>query len=124
MKKRSSDKWLMKIKDRNYIESLKREDLVYLSGDAEEDMEEYDSSKVYIIGGLVDHNQLKNVTLEKSKEMKIKSLRFPIRKYMKVVGSQILSVNQSFEILLRLHNGEGWKEALGSCIPKRKAVPK
>ena len=87
MKERNSEKWLVELRDKDYLESVEAEKLVYLSGDAEEEMESFDKEKIYIIGGLVDHNSLKNITLNKSRERKIKSLKFPIKKYMKVVGS-------------------------------------
>ena len=37
--------------------------IVYLTGDAEEELEEFDPEEVYIIGGIVDHNRLKNITI-------------------------------------------------------------
>lgn len=50
----------------------KAEDIVYLTGDAEETMEEFDPSKLYVIGGIVDHNAFKNFTLAYAKSKGIK----------------------------------------------------
>ena len=36
--------------------------------------------KIYIIGGMVDHNRLKNVSLNKANDLDIQKLRFPINK--------------------------------------------
>lgn len=121
IEERDGKKWLLKYTKDNFLDSIDREKVIYLSGDAEEEMEEFDESKIYIIGGLVDHNNFKNITLEKSYKEKIKSLKFPLRKYVKLKGSPILTVNQCFEILLRLHNKEGWEETLLKTIPGRKA---
>ena len=49
-----------------------KEDLIYLTGDCEEDMGSYDPTKTYVIGGIVDHNKLKGLTASKAKEMGIK----------------------------------------------------
>ena len=49
---------------------------------------------IYIIGGLVDHNKLKNITLDKANEQNIKTLKFPISRYLRLNTSSILTVNQ------------------------------
>ena len=46
--------------------------MIYLSGDAEEEMENFEPDKIYIIGGIVDHNKLKNITKNKAKKLGIK----------------------------------------------------
>ena len=124
IEKRDGEKWLLDYTEKNYLDIRDKEKFIYLSGDAEEEMTEFDPEKIYIIGGIVDHNKLKNITLEKSKKEKIKAVKFPIRKYVKLVGSPILTVNQSFEILLRLYNKEGWEQTLLKSIPSRKAIKK
>ena len=45
---------------------------VAMTGDCEENMGPYDSTKTYVIGGIVDHNKLKGLTASKAKEMGIK----------------------------------------------------
>jgi tRNA (guanine9-N1)-methyltransferase len=54
--------------EKHYLEEFPRESLVYLTGDSEHTMGEYDPNKIYIIGGLVDHNRFKNKTLSKANE--------------------------------------------------------
>ena len=49
-----------------------KDDLIYLTGDCEENMGPYDSTKTYVIGGIVDHNKLKGLTASKAKDMGIK----------------------------------------------------
>ena len=59
------------------MQLFEKDKLIYLTGDSTEDIEEFDEkyllifwsiSCIYIIGGLVDHNRLKNITLNKAKE--------------------------------------------------------
>ena len=70
--------------------------MIYLSGDADEEMEEYDPTKIYIIGGLVDHNSLKNITQAKADDLKIKSQKLPLQKYVKLKRSPIITVQECF----------------------------
>ena len=42
-----------------YENTFKKEDLIYLTADAEEVMEDVEEDKLYIIGGLVDRNRHK-----------------------------------------------------------------
>ena len=37
------DKWLLEFTDKNYTELFDKDKFIYLSGDAEEEMEEYDN---------------------------------------------------------------------------------
>ena len=46
-----------------YLSKYTKEELVYLSADAEETFEEMDKDKIYIIGGLVDRNRHKVIPL-------------------------------------------------------------
>lgn len=55
-------------------------------------MEKFESDKIYIIGGIVDHNKLKNITKNKAAKLDIKTVKFPISKYMKLNSSSILTV--------------------------------
>lgn len=45
-------------------------------------MENFDPNFIYIIGGLVDHNSLKNITKSKADKLKLKTLRLPLTKYV------------------------------------------
>lgn len=55
-------KFALEFNPKSYSEEEERfpqKDLIYLTADAEETMEDVDESKVYIIGGLVDRNRHK-----------------------------------------------------------------
>ena len=69
---------------------------------------------------MVDHNNLKNFTLDKAKKLGIKTMKFPIEKNIKLNSRTILAVNHCVEILLRLRDGKTWRKSLEETIPKRK----
>jgi len=131
LQKRNYDKWPVEFREeadllKNFTDCKDR--LVYLTGDATATMASFDPrydlrsnpSKIYILGGIVDHNKLKCITLNKATSLSIPTEKFPIGEYMNLKTSAILSINHSFEILLRVYNGEGWAEALKNTIPERK----
>ena len=62
---------------------------MYLTADAETVLDDLDMSKIYIIGGLVDRNRWKGITLKKSAEQGIQSAKLPIGNYLKMSSSQV-----------------------------------
>ncbi|XXG80021.1 hypothetical protein AAC387_Pa09g0975 [Persea americana] len=116
------DKWIIDKENRSYIEVLQdqKENLVYLTADAETVLEELDPKKIYIIGGLVDRNRWKGITMKKAKDQGIQSAKLPIANYLKMSSSQVLTVNQVVEIILKYLETRDWKSAFFQVIPQRK----
>lgn len=75
---------------------------------------------IFIIGGLVDHNFHKNLTLKLANEKNIKTAKLPIDEHLKMAMSKVLSINQVFEIILDVCTGLSWKESLMKNVPLRK----
>ena len=62
-----------------------------------------------------------NLCLNKSKEHGIRSARLPIGTYLAEMRTRkVLTVNQTFEILLKWVETRDWEQALHSVMPKRK----
>lgn len=116
------DKWIIEKAAKPYLEAFedRKENLVYLTADAETVLDDLDMSKIYIIGGLVDRNRWKGITLKKAAEQGIQSARLPIGNYLKMSSSQVLTVNQVFEIMLKFVETKDWKTAFFHVIPQRK----
>ncbi|KAL6992916.1 tRNA (guanine(9)-N(1))-methyltransferase [Sarracenia purpurea var. burkii] len=85
------DKWIIEEDNRPYIEAFqdRKEHLVYLTADAENVLEELDPTKIYIVGGLVDRNRWKGITMKKAKEQGIQTAKLPIGNYLKMSSSQV-----------------------------------
>ncbi|XP_054804024.1 uncharacterized protein LOC129307167 [Prosopis cineraria] len=116
------DKWIIETESKSYIEGLQehKENLVYLTADSENVLEELDLKKFYIIGGLVDRNRWKGITMKKAEEQGIQTAKLPIGNYLKMSSSQVLTVNQVLEILLKFLETKDWKTSFFQVIPQRK----
>ncbi|CAM8988261.1 unnamed protein product [Rhodiola kirilowii] len=114
--------WLIEKESRSYIEALqdRKDDLVYLTADSETMLEDLDPKKLYIVGGLVDRNRWKGITMQKATEQGIHTAKLPIGEYLKMSSSQVLTVNQVIEILLKFIETRDWKTAFFHVIPQRK----
>jgi len=95
-----------------FIEILERVDSVFISWWLGRDWRNrrrvdniFKDRKVYVIGGLCDHNRLKNATFDKAKQEGVECKRIPIQKYLELKSSTILAVNHVFEMLVRKMNG-------------------
>lgn len=117
-----TDRWLIRRTTKCYVEQFhdRKEDLVYLTADAKEEVHELDEKKIYIVGGIVDRNRHKNVTYEKAKDQGIAKARLPIHQHIKLSTSAVLTVNQVVDILLAYKELKDWKAALSRVIPERK----
>ncbi|KDP35519.1 hypothetical protein JCGZ_08957 [Jatropha curcas] len=116
------DKWIIEKESRSYIEALQdqKENLVYLTADAETELDELDLKRIYIVGGLVDRNRWKGLTMKKAQEQGIQTAKLPIGNHLKMSSSQVLTVNQVIEILLKFLETKDWKDSFFQVIPQRK----
>lgn len=94
--------------------------LVYLSADSENEIQELDPSKVYIIGGIVDRNRHKNLCSTKATELGLTTAKFSLQKHHPNSGARVLTTNHCVDILLEFLASQQWPQAFQRCIPVRK----
>ncbi|XP_049922944.1 RNA (guanine-9-)-methyltransferase domain-containing protein 2 isoform X3 [Epinephelus moara] len=81
------------IKMEHYSEVMVKEELVYLTSDSPNVLEELDHKKAYVIGGLVDHNHHKGITFERAKALGIDHAQLPLSSFVKMNSRKVLAVN-------------------------------
>ncbi|XP_050434569.1 tRNA methyltransferase 10 homolog A [Adelges cooleyi] len=111
--------------DINYItdsfdKAFNKEDIVYLTSDSKNIIDTMDENKIYIIGGLVDHNSCKGASLKVAESLGVAHARLPITENIDMKTRKILTINHVYEVLSKVVSGNSWKEALLSTLPKRK----
>jgi hypothetical protein len=114
--------WDVNLTNDPLITAFDPADIVYLSSESPNELASIDANCVYVIGGLVDHNQHKGVCLRAAESAGIRHARLPIDRYVAMKTRKVLTVNQVFEILLRFSEVNDWKRAFFAAIPKRKGV--
>ncbi|KAB5579108.1 hypothetical protein PHYPO_G00190950 [Pangasianodon hypophthalmus] len=118
--------YLIDITAESWIDLFPCEDVIYLTPDASEALEEVNGDKVYILGGLVDESIQKKRSYTRAKELSVQMARLPIDEYMmkrpnpKNFHSKILAINQVFEILLTYRDTGSWSKALSAGVPTGK----
>nr|XP_046236920.1 RNA (guanine-9-)-methyltransferase domain-containing protein 2 [Scatophagus argus] len=110
------------IKTEHYIEVVAKEELVYLTSDSPNVLDELDQKKAYVIGGLVDHNHHKGITFERAKELGINHAQLPLSSFVKMNSRKVLAVNHVFEIILAYLEKGNWQEAFFTVLPQRKGA--
>ncbi|XP_003225782.2 tRNA methyltransferase 10 homolog A [Anolis carolinensis] len=110
------------IKSEHYSELIEKEDLVYLTSDSPDLLNELDDSKAYVIGGLVDHNHHKGITYKRAQEQGIRHAQLPLGIFVKMNSRKVLAVNHVFEIILAYLEKRDWEEAFFTVLPQRKGV--
>lgn len=110
------------IKTEHYSEVVAKEELVYLTSDSPNVLEELDQKKAYVIGGLVDHNHHKGITFERAKELGIDHAQLPLSSFVKMNSRKVLAVNHVFEIILAYLEKGSWREAFFTVLPQRKGA--
>lgn len=114
--------WTMNFEESSYIDVFPLEKIVYLSSDSENILETIEEDKVYIIGGLVDHNQHKGLCHKLAEEKGVSHAQLPISKFVSMATRKVLTINHVFGILSKYLETKDWKEAFFSVLPKRKGV--
>ena len=116
--------YILNFSEKSLIDTFetRKEDIVYLTPDSENLLEDIEDNKVYVIGGLVDDSVKKLSTLRFAKDQGLNTAKLPIDKYCsRISGSfkQILTINQVFEILLNKIQGFSWPQVFSQSLPSR-----
>ena len=136
LNKNGAEKWKVHYYDTPFYlteELIKlNKEFVYLTPDAEEDLEDVSEDKIYIVGGIVDRSVIKNLSMnrvtslqnENNGNIKIVTKKLPLLKYIKDLKNIVLNINTVVEILsLYLDmdkDKKDWKNVLERALPKRK----
>lgn len=106
----------------SYTEIFDKSELVYLTSESDNVITKLEDDKVYIIGGLVDHNAHKGVCYRVAVDQKIGHAQLPLKEFLDLKTRKVLTIDHVFEILLGVSSGMDWKEAFLKVLPARKGA--
>ncbi|KAI9262694.1 guanine-1-methyltransferase-domain-containing protein, partial [Sporodiniella umbellata] len=106
--------------EQSYLDKFEKKNLIYLTADSENNLEQLEDGKAYIIGGIVDKNRHKNICQQKAMEEGIKTAKLPIKRYLSLATRSVLTVNQVCEILLKWLEFKNWEKSILPVLPERK----
>jgi tRNA (guanine9-N1)-methyltransferase len=95
-------------------------EVIYLSSDSDNTIDELKPYNTYIIGGLVDRNRHKGICYKSAMDRGIKTAKLPIGEFLEMSSRYVLTTNHVNEIMLRWLELGDWGEAFMKVIPKRK----
>nr|OQO31713.1 hypothetical protein B0A51_01061 [Rachicladosporium sp. CCFEE 5018] len=95
-------------------------EVVYLSSEAEETLNELKPYSTYIIGGLVDKNREKGICYKRATQRGLRTAKLPVGDYLEMSSRKVLATNHVNEIMLKWLECGDWGDAFMKVIPKRK----
>lgn len=84
--------WDIKITDDSFLNVFKHAQIVYLTSDSDNVLNELDKESVYIIGGLVDHNHHKGLSLKRAEEKGLRHARLPLSEHISIKTRTVLTI--------------------------------
>lgn len=120
-----SDRWIGASVEIDTLETLSEPEklrIVYLTSDADDELEFIDKDAIYVIGGIVDRNRYKGKTRDKAQTLGFRTKKLPIgtNRPISLNGkSPVLAVNHVLDLLLYAQ-ANGSFEGAASMLPDRK----
>ncbi|XP_058442966.1 tRNA methyltransferase 10 homolog A [Malaya genurostris] len=114
--------WDVKFSADSFLQKFDKPKIVYLTSESNNVLSQLEKDHVYVIGGLVDHNQHKGHCHALASEMGIKHARLPLSEHIVIKTRTILTINQVFEILMKIQLGREWQDTLLEVLPMRKGA--
>lgn len=123
LEKMGSIGWLAKFAHQPFydVEEIMKsgKEVVYLSPESENVLEQVNPNAFYVIGGLVDKPVTKFLSFKRAHNLEIKTARLPLAEHLKQLRSTALNINSVVEILENFIQTQNWEEAVTKGVPKR-----
>ena len=125
--KKGAKKWKVDLEGKGVrdMDASQGKEIVVLSPDAEEVLDEVDCARfVYVVGGLVDRTVLARQTLNMAGREGFRACRLPVREYLKGIVDpsrlkKILNINTVIEIIHKRASGMDWTNCFLTSLPYR-----
>ncbi|XP_018332336.1 tRNA methyltransferase 10 homolog A isoform X2 [Agrilus planipennis] len=88
------ENWDINFCEESYINIFPIENLIYLTSESDNIIEKLDHNKVYVIGGLVDHNAHKGLCYRKAVKEGIAHGQLPISNFFSIKYRKVFTINQ------------------------------
>lgn len=114
--------WDVNFTSKDYCDIFEKKDIVYLSSESDNVLQELEPEKAYIIGGLVDHNHHKGLCHALAVEKGVSHAQLPISEYLDMKTRKVLTINHVFDILLKYTETKDWLQSFCAVLPQRKGA--
>jgi hypothetical protein len=114
------DNWKIFLHEQSVHETFSPELVVYLSPDAEESLPELLPDHVYVIGGIVDKNIKRRLTLDTALDYEYPAYRLPVKEHYPSSKNTVLNVDQVVRALCVYNETKDWEAALTAAVPPRR----
>lgn len=85
--------WDVQFSDKTYLDiGFEKEKIVYLTAESDTVLDTLETGMVYVIGGLVDHNQQKGLCHEKAIKAGVKTARLPLSENVSMKTRTVLAI--------------------------------
>jgi tRNA (guanine9-N1)-methyltransferase len=101
------------------INLAKTKEIIYLSPDSPNLLDDVKTDYIFVIGGFVDKPVSKYRSLDKATNLKIKTARLPLEEYLPDIMNPVLNINNVVEILAKYMETKSWEATIKELIPLR-----
>lgn len=84
--------WDVHIQRKSFIELFDKDSIVYLTSESDKVLTEIDPNAAYIIGGLIDHNHHKGLSLQKAQANQLRTARLPLSEHISMKTRTVLTI--------------------------------
>lgn len=127
------ENWDVKFFDDSYISAFERgeinplstekKNIVYLTSESDNILEQFEADKAYVIGGIVDHNLHKGLCYKLANEAGVSHAQLPLEKYVQMKTRKVLTIDHVFQIIGKVvSQKKTWTDAILNTLPLRKEV--
>lgn len=114
------ENWVASRYDQSFWDVFALDQIVLLSPDAADVLEDLQSDKIYVIGGIVDRSVRKSITLGCGIKRGVRTVRLPIQEFVPDRQSHVLNVDTTLAILVRYLQVRDWPSVLRETVPLRR----
>jgi len=97
-----------------------KKNVVYLTAESPNVLDEVKKGTLYVIGGFVDHNHHKGHCHKLAVEAGYQTARLPLSEHVEMKSRSVLTVNHVFELLLAMIELKDWKQSILKVLPPKK----